>query len=172
LLGICVSLSAICAQDASTEAYAITGGEIENQAYDWSVKVVWLDRHGKKQRSKGRLLIAHDNGIMIREVQSSGRSVSHTIDCRSIIKLKYSRGEDPFRNVISGAANGLGSSGPIPISTGNVYFDLLAGALSGALASMVTNSGSQTVVWVNRDSRVYREKVLPDLGFVSTFGVD
>lgn len=161
--------SELAAQDTGSEGFEFVDDSRLNQGYDWTVKVVWVDQFGKKQRTKGRVLLAHGEGIMIREASPSGRSRQRSIPARSIIKLKYRPGDraagtDALLGALDGALNG----GPIQISTGNFYFDLLSGAVTGAMAGLFSNPRDQRIVWVNRDSRIYRDRVLPELGFTSS----
>ncbi len=155
----------ITAQTTTTDEQTYVIDDIQNQGYNRTIKVVWVDSQGKKQRTKGQLLMAHDNGIMIRQISSSGRSTHRSIPARSIIKLKYRSGNSQGNDVLAGAFDGLLNGGIVQISTGNIYIDLLSGALTGALSGLIRSPRNQHVVWVNRDSQIYRDEVLPELGF-------
>gem|GEM_PF-4321313 len=162
---------AISAQEVDFDDALYIDNSGQNLGYDWSLKVVWIDPHGKKQRTSGRVLLAHNSGIMLRQVSASGRSRQLSIPARSIIKVKYRPLNQPLPDVLSGALNGAMGGGPIPIVTGNLGIDLLAGALTGALAGLISSPREpRRVVWVNRDSRIYRQRVLPELGFSSASG--
>ena len=164
-------VSAIIAQEVNTEDAIYIDNSGQNLGYDWTIKVVWVDPHGKKQRTGGRVLLAHDGGIILRQLSASGRTRQLSIPARSIKKVKYRPLNQPLPNVLSGALDGALGGGPVPISTGNLGIDLLAGALSGALAGLITSPREpKRVVWVNHNSRIYQERVLPELGFTSTSG--
>jgi len=139
-----------------------------NSGYDWTIKVVWVDAQGKKQRINGRVLLAHDSGIIIRQTSASGRSTQKSIPARSIVKMKYRPSSQPLPDVLAGAFDGALGNGPFQIATGNFGLDLLAGALTGAVGGLLSSPREpKRVVWVKRDIRIYRDRVLPELGYTS-----
>ena len=130
---------------------------------EMEVKVTWFDTDGKKHRTKGYLLVALDHSVMIRQVGNTGRSVQHTFPIGSIHKIKYSQPRNESLDVLAGAADGLLSGGIVPISTGNVYFDLLSGAVQGAAMGLVSILGDSKSVVLEGSKEIYRSRVLPDL---------
>lgn len=130
---------------------------------DLEVKVVWVDESGKKQRTKGYLMYAFENRLMVREITASGRNEQHTFPVSAIHKIKYSRPYNEVNDVLYGAADGLLSGGFVPIQTGNVYLDLASGLVQGALGGLFGTLGNSTSVVIGGDTNIYQRQVLPDL---------
>ncbi len=137
--------------------------ELQLAIPDLEVKVTWIDPTGKKRRTKGYLMYAFENRLMVREVTPSGRNEQHTFPISAIHKIKYSRPYNEVNDVLIGAADGLLSGGFVPIQTGNVYLDLASGVVQGALAGLFGTLGNSTRVVIAGDETVYRQRVLPDL---------
>ena len=130
---------------------------------DLEVKVTWIDSQGKKRRTKGYLMVALDNRLLVRGINRAGRNTQHTFPVSIIHKIKYSRPYNEASDILYGAADGLLSGGFVPVQTGNVYVDLASGLVQGALSGFIGTLGNSTSIVVAGNEEIYRARVLPDL---------
>ena len=129
---------------------------------EWEVKILWVDAYGDRRRTKGWLMMAMKNSVIVMQA-SSGRSKHINIPARDIIKIKYKPAYDELPDILLGAADGALSGGFVPVSTGNPYFDILSGAVQGAIGGLINSAGTARTAWINRRPDVYTERVYPIL---------
>ena len=153
---------ALNAQDTEGQTYYV-----EDEApviEDWEIKIVWYDaRTGKKQRTRGWLMLALEDRIMVFERTPNNRTSKKTIYVDDIVKVKYKPAYNELPDILLGAADGALGGGFVPVTTGNVYLDLLSGAVQGVVGGLINNAGNSTTVFVDGDSKVYLRAVYPEL---------
>lgn len=128
------------------------------------MKVVWQDIRGERHKTRGWLLLVEDDALVLSVESGSGRAIQQKIHASNIIKVKYKeRGANPLPGVAASAFQGAISGGYVPVQTGNLGIDLLAGALQGAIGGLFqTNSFSRRII-VDRRKDIFKNYVYPDL---------
>ncbi len=130
----------------------------------WEMKVIWQDIRGETHKTKGWLLLVEDDALVLSVDTRAGRAVQQKIHASNIIKVKYKeRGANPLPGVATSAFQGALYGGYVPIQTGNIGIDLLAGAVQGAIGGLFQANSFSRRIFVDRRPDIFKNYVYPDL---------